>query len=76
MTGETQLVILHGGSLDGEVVEAHLPDLTYRRDFAFGEETWSEVYWYHGGGTVTEEHPEHGRLPVMSFLKRVDVGEE
>jgi hypothetical protein len=68
---DSQLVILHGGSADGKVVRAHLPMETHREYFRAANQEWAELYRYEDGGAITEDGLGYGRLPVMSFLRRV-----
>jgi hypothetical protein len=72
-SANTKMVLLKGGSYDGQTAEAPLsPEglRLYGRDSAT---RWSELYVYAEG--LTAETSEHGRVPVM-FMERDDAPEE
>lgn len=68
---DKQYVMLQGGSFDGQVAEAGPPAEALRLAARLGDEKWTELYLYKGPETV--DHPEHGQIRVMLFMRRDEI---
>lgn len=68
MANELRPVLLEGGSFGGQVAMAPEPPGALRLGVKSGDDEWSELYLY--VIDRTENHPEHGTLPVMQFMER------
>jgi len=70
VSASLQLVILRGGSFDGQLGQAPPPPGTLRLGAKSDGAEWSELYMYLLGESFS--HPIHGEIPIMLFMGRKD----